>query len=153
MTRTGFAAGVLFTLAATIGLVAQSAQELYQRALVEEQANGNLTQAIALYVRAAQGAGKDRALAAKALMRMAGAHEKRGAEADAEKSYTELVRAYPEQRSEVTVAQQRLAVLRRARRVDAATPSAVTADRAPDTELAARLSALIWSGAPDATLL
>ena len=153
MRRTGFVAGVLFTLATTIGLVAQSAQELYQRALVEEQANGNLPQAIALYARAAQGAGKDRALAARALMRMAGAHEKRGAEADAEKSYSELVRAYPEQRTEVTVAQQRLAALRRARHVDAAIQSAVTADRAPDTELAARLSALIWSSAPDATLL
>ena len=152
MRRTGFVTAVLFALAMTIGLVAQSAQELYQRALVEEQANGNLAQAIALYTRAAQGAGKDRALAARALMRMAGAHEKRGAEAEAEKSYSELVRGYPEQRTEVTVAQQRLAALRRARHVDAI-QSAVTADRAPDTELAARLSALIWSGAPDATLL
>ena len=150
MKRAGFVTGVLFTLAATIGLVAQSAQELYQRALGEEQANGNLPQAIALYARAAQGAGKDRALAAKALIRMAGAHETRGAEAEAEKSYSELVRAYPEQRTEVTVAQQRLAALRRARRVDAVQSAA---DRAPDAELAARLSALIWSSAPDATLL
>jgi tetratricopeptide (TPR) repeat protein len=153
MKRTGLLIGVLFTLAATIGLVAQSAQELYQRALVEEQATGNLTQAIALYAQAAQSAGKDRALAAKALMRMAGAQEKVGAAAEAEKSYAALLRAYPEQRAEVTVAQQRLAALRRERRVDAAIQPAVTADRAPDTELAARLSALIWSAAPDATLL
>ncbi len=153
MKSTAFLIAVLFTLAATIGLVAQSAQEVYQRGLVEEQATGNLKQAIALYAQAAQIAGKDRALAAKALMRMAGAHEKLGAEADAEKSYSELLRAYPEQRTEVAVAQQRLAVLRRARRADAAIQPAATADRAPDTELAARLAAVIWSGAPDAALL
>jgi hypothetical protein len=153
MKRTGVLLAVVFTVAATIGLVAQSAQELYQRGLVEEQATGNLRQAIDLYAQAAQGAGKDRSLAAKALMRIAGAHEKLGADTDAEKSYSELLRVYPEQRTEVTVAQQRLTALRRARRVDAAIPSALTADRAPDTELAARLSALIWSGAPDAALL
>lgn len=153
MKRTGFLLGVLFTLAATIGLVAQSAQELYQRGLVEEQATGNLTQAIALYAQAAQGAGKDRALAAKALVRLGGAQEKLGAEADAEKSYAALLRAYPEQRTEVTLAQQRLAALRPARRVEDAIQPAVPADRAPDTELAARLSALIWSAAPDAALL
>lgn len=151
MKRTRFLIGVLVALAATTGLVAQSGQELYQRGLVEEQATGALKQAIALYARAAQSAGKDRALAAKALARMGGAQEKLGAEADAEKSYAELLRAYPEQRTEVTIAQQRLAALRRARRVDAAVQQA--ADRAPDTELAARLSTLIWDGAPDATLL
>jgi hypothetical protein len=153
MKRTGVLPGVLFMLATTIGLVAQSAQELYQRGLVEEQATGNLTKAIALYAQAAEGAGKDRALAARALLRMAGAQEKRGADAEAEKSYAALLGAYPEQRTEVTLAQQRLAALRRAQRVDAAIQSAVVADRAPDTELATRLSALIWSAAPDATLL
>jgi hypothetical protein len=153
MKKTGCLLGVLLTLAATISLVAQSAQELYQRGLVQEQATGNLTQAIALYAQAAQGAGKDRALAAKALVRMAGAQEKLGAEAEAQKSYAALLRAYPEQRAEATVAQQRLAALRRERRVDAAVQSAVMADRALDNELARRLSALIWSAAPDATLL
>lgn len=153
MRRTGFVLGVLFTLAATISLVAQNAQELYQRALVQEQANGNLAQAIALYAQAVQSAGKDRALAAKALMRMAGAHEKLGAQAEAEKAYAALLRAYPEQRAEVAIAQQRLAVIGRERRVDAVVQSAVVADRAPDTELAARLAALIWSSAPDPTLL
>ena len=153
MKRSGFLLGILFTLAATIGLVAQNAQELYQRGLVQEQANGNLQQAIALYAQAAQSAGKDRALAAKALTHMAGAHEKLGREAEAEKAYAELLRAYPEQRAEAAIAQQRLAVLRRARRVDAVIQSVVPADRAPDSELAARLAALIWSGTPDATLL
>ena len=153
MRKRDFFFGVLFTLVATIGLVAQSAQELYQRGLVQEQATGNLQQAVALYAQAAQSAGRDRALAAKALTRMAGAQEKLGFEAEAEKSYDELLRAYPEQREEVTSARQRLTALRRARRVDAVVQAAVTADRAPDTELAARLATLIWSAAPDATLL
>ena len=153
MRTTGFLVGVLVTIAATIGLVAQSAQELYQRGLVQEQAVGNLQQAIVLYAQAAQGAGKDRALAARALVRMGGAQEKLGAETEAEKSYAELLRVYPEQRAEVAIARQRVTALQRARRVDAVVQPAVAADRAPDTELAARLSSLIWSGAPDATLL
>ena len=153
MKRTGLFAGVLVTLAATISLVAQSAQEVYQRGLVQEHSVGNLQEAIALYAQAAQGAGKDRALAARALVRMGGAQEKLGAETDAEKSYAELLRVYPEQRAEVAIARQRVTALRRARRVDAAVQPPVAANRASATELAARLSALIWSGAPDATLL
>ena len=47
MTR--LALGLLLTLAVSNGVVAQSAQELYQRGLVQEHGNGNLQQAIALY--------------------------------------------------------------------------------------------------------
>ena len=65
--------GVLLAVAVSIAVAAQSAQELYQRGLVQEHANGDLKQAIALYVQAAKMAGTDRALAAKALVRMAGA--------------------------------------------------------------------------------
>ena len=93
-----------------------SAQELYQRGLVQEHANGDLKQAIALYAQAAQTAGSDRALAAKALIRMAGSQEKLGADAEAASAYAELVRAYPEQRAEVAIAQERLTALRRATR-------------------------------------
>ena len=102
------------------GLVAQSAQELYQRGLVQEHANGDLKQAIALYAQAAQAAGRDRALAAKALIRMAGSQEKLGADAEAASAYAEVVRAYPEQRAEVAIAQERLTALRRATRAGAA---------------------------------
>ena len=48
------ALAVLLMLAVPVGLVAQSAQELYQRGLVQEHANGDLKQAIALYAQAAQ---------------------------------------------------------------------------------------------------
>jgi hypothetical protein len=40
---------VLLALMMSIGLSAQSAQELYQRGLVQEHAKGDLPQAIALY--------------------------------------------------------------------------------------------------------
>jgi hypothetical protein len=118
--RTGWLPGLLLVLAASISLVAQSAQELYQRGLVQEHANGDLKQAIALYLQAAQTAGSDRALAAKALIRVAGSHEKLGGEAEAANAYAELVRAYPEQRAEVAIAQDRLRALRQAPREEAA---------------------------------
>jgi tetratricopeptide (TPR) repeat protein len=108
MTRTALPACLLLTLAVSIGLIAQSAaqsapsgasaQELYQRGLVQEHAQGDLQQAIALYAQAARMAGSDRALAAKALIRMAGSQQKLGANADAARAYAEVVRAYPEQR-------------------------------------------------------
>jgi hypothetical protein len=120
MTRTGWVLAVLLTLTVPIGLVAQSAQELYQRGLVQEHANGDLKRAIALYAQAAQTAGSDRALAAKALIRMAGSEEKRGEDAEAARVYAELVRAYPEQRAEVAVAEDRLRALRQALRAGAA---------------------------------
>jgi hypothetical protein len=120
MTRRGLLLGALLTLAVSIDLVAQSAQELYQRGLVQEHATGDLQQAIMLYAQAAQTAGRDRALAAKALIRMAGSQERLGQDAEAANAYAGLVRAYPEQRAEVTIAQERLTALRRATRAGAA---------------------------------
>ena len=46
--------------------VPQNALELFQKGLVQEQAVGNLTEAIQLFERAATEAGGDRELAAKA---------------------------------------------------------------------------------------
>ncbi len=155
--RTGLIRGLLLSLAVSVGLAAQSAQELYQRGLVQEHAKGDLHQAIALYAQAAQKAGRDRALAAKALIRVGGSQEKRGGHGEAASAYTEVVRAYPEQRAEVAIAQERLTALRRATRAGGLKTSAHLApaavERAPDTELAARLATFLWSGAPDARLL
>jgi hypothetical protein len=89
-----------------------SALELFQRALVQELAAGNLPEAIELYQLAAKEAGGNRVLAARALVRAAGAHEKLGQPAAAE-LYTEVLRTYPEQRDQVALAQTRLAALRR----------------------------------------
>ena len=79
---------------------------------MEEQANGDLKKAIALYRQAAQAGNQDRGLAARALMRVAGAQEKLGRQADAVSAYAEVVRVYPEQRAEVAIAQGRLTALR-----------------------------------------
>jgi hypothetical protein len=126
MTRRGLLLAALITLAVPFGLIAQSAQELYQRGLVQEHANGDLKQAIAMYARAAQAAGSDRALAAKALIRMAGSQEKLGEKAEAANAYAELVRAYPEQRAEVAIAQDRLRALRQAPHAGAAATRAAS---------------------------
>ncbi len=121
-----FAVAVLLALAVPVGLGAQSPQELYQRGLVQEHANGDLKQAIALYRQAAQTAGSDRALAAKALIRLAGSEEKLGADEAAASTYAELVRAYPEQRAEVAAAQERLRTLRETTRAGAARARAIS---------------------------
>jgi tetratricopeptide (TPR) repeat protein len=105
--------GILLSLALSLVLVAQTAQELYQRGLVQEHSEGNLNEAIKLYSQAEKTAGKNRALAAKALIRLAGCEEKLGHEAKAADAYAEVVRMYPEQRTESAIAEDRLSHLRR----------------------------------------
>jgi Protein of unknown function (DUF1592)/Protein of unknown function (DUF1588)/Protein of unknown function (DUF1585) len=112
MTRKGVLPGLLVMLALSVSLTAQQATELYQRGLLQEHAIGHLEDAIALYTRAARAAGADRALGARALVRAAGAYEKLGRTADAANGYAEVMRTYPEQRAEVSLAQKRLDILR-----------------------------------------
>jgi Protein of unknown function (DUF1592)/Protein of unknown function (DUF1588)/Protein of unknown function (DUF1585) len=105
-------APLLMLLLVTAGKAApQSALELYQRGLVQEQATGNLTDAIALFREAAQKSSTDRSLAAWALIHAAGAYEKLG-NAAASGLYAEIVRTYPEQREQVALAQSRLTALK-----------------------------------------
>src|SRR5262245_57983531 len=110
MTRV--ALGVVLILGLSLALLGQNAQELYQRGLVQEQAAGNLKQAIELYLQAAKEAGNDRKLAAKALIRAAGSQEKLD-QPEAVELYAEVMRVYPEQREQARVAQARVAALRR----------------------------------------
>jgi hypothetical protein len=144
---------VLCVAALSIVMAAQSAQELYQRALVQEHSSGDLNKAIALFAQVAQTAGTDRALAAKALVRMGLSQEKRGADKDAEHTYYDLVRTYPEQKAEITVAEDRLKALRRTAKLGATADVLPATDRAGDAELAHRLAAFLWSDAPDAQLV
>jgi Protein of unknown function (DUF1592)/Protein of unknown function (DUF1588)/Protein of unknown function (DUF1585) len=104
--------GILIVLSVSITLLSESPRETYQRALVQEQAAGNLKEAIALYRSAAAEAGSDRSLAAKALIRAAGAEEKLR-DPHALESYMEILRTYSEQKEQVVIAQTRLAALRR----------------------------------------
>src|SRR5437870_2098129 len=105
--------GFLVVVGLPLVLLGQNAQEIYQRGLVQEQAAGNLKQAIELYLLAAKEAGKDRTLAAKALIRAAGSEEKLG-QPEAAEVYAEVIRTYPEQREQARVAQAKIALLRRA---------------------------------------
>jgi len=152
MTRVRVLSGILLAVALSIGASAQSAQELYQRGLVQEQANGDLVQAIDFYSEAVRTAGKDRALAARALIRVGRAREKLGQLAEAVKAYTEVVRVYPEQRAEAAIAQERLTALRGASRVELA-PTQTPVERVDDAQLATRMATFLWRGAPDADLL
>jgi hypothetical protein len=103
--------GVLLVLGLSLSLLSQNAQEIYQRGLVQEQAAGKLPEAIELYLQVAKEAGKDRTLAAKALIRAAGAKEKLG-QPEAADLYSEVLRVYPEQRDQAQQAKMRLASLR-----------------------------------------
>lgn len=109
--KAGFAIGL--SLALSLALMAQNAQELYQRGLVQEHSKGDLNEAIKLYSQVAKTAGNDRALAAKALIRIASSEEKRGHQTQAADAYAEVARSYPEQRAEASLAQDRLNQLRR----------------------------------------
>jgi tetratricopeptide (TPR) repeat protein len=109
-----FILAVLLALSASLALLGQNAQETYQRGLVQEQATGNLPEAIKLYSQALKSAGKDRALAARALIRIAGAQEKLGRQSEAADAYAEILQSYPEQREQAVLAQERLDALRRA---------------------------------------
>ena len=110
--RIGLLAIALTVLGSAPGLT-QSGQDLFQQALVKEQADGDLRAAIALYQRIVQDFAGDRALAAKALVQLGRCHEKLGgAEANAaRKAYERIVQQYPEQKDLVTQARARLAAL------------------------------------------
>ena len=84
---------------------------MYQRALALERADGNLRDAIQLYERVAKPEfASDRALAARALVRIAECYEKLG-QRDAAKVYERVVREFADQAESVTVARARLSAL------------------------------------------
>lgn len=92
---------------ATFALAAETPQELFEKALVKERSEGNLKEAIQLYQRAAASAGKDRALAAKALIEEGECYRKLG-DAEARKLFERVVRDYSDQKEAVALARARL---------------------------------------------
>jgi Tol biopolymer transport system component len=79
-------------------------------AIEKEEVDGDLQGAIDLYKKIVAHNGGNRAVAAKALLRLGGCYEKLGQE-EARKIYQELVADYPEQQQEVAAARQRLAAI------------------------------------------
>jgi len=106
---------VVVTLAVLGGalVLTQSGQDLFQQALVKEQADGDLRGAIAIYQRIVRDFASDRTLAAKALVQMGRCYEKLGqAEAsEARKAYERVVREFGEQKDLAAEARARLAGL------------------------------------------
>jgi len=90
--------------------LAETGNELFQKALVKERSEGNLKEAIKLYQQVVDKYGKDRALAARALMAIGESQEKLG-EAEARKTYERIVKEFADQRGSVEQASQRLAGL------------------------------------------
>jgi tetratricopeptide (TPR) repeat protein len=113
-------AGVVFAVAA---LAADSGAELFQKAVTQERAAGNLEEAIKLYQRVAKEFASDRPLAAKALVQAARCYEKLGQD-KAVRIYEQVARDYGDQREFPATANARLAVLRQGER--AAEPVTMT---------------------------
>lgn len=103
---------LLLALVLTAGSAAtsaQSADDLFQKALAAERADGNLREAIRLYEQVVKTT-SDRALAARALVRMAESHLKLG-DADARSIFERVVREFADQPDAAGQARSRLAAL------------------------------------------
>ena len=118
---------VIALAAVPLVLAAQSGNDLFQKALSKERAEGQLTEAIALYERIVKEFGSDRPLAAKALLQMGRCYERLG-KSEALQSYERLLREYGDQRAIADDARTRLAAL--AGRDAAARNDAVARQRA-----------------------
>ncbi len=117
-------AGLVFGLASA--LAAESGAELFQKAVTQERAAGNLEEAIKLYQRVAKEFASDRPLAAKALVQAAHCYELLGQDKQdkAVQLYEQIARDFGDQRQPVETARAKLAALRQANR--AAAPATMT---------------------------
>jgi len=115
---------VALTLLVSTPVLAQTGHDLFQQALVMEQAEGNLQEAIQLYERVVQEFGGDRPLAARALVQMGKCHEKMGSQ-EAEKAYQRVVRDYADQSEFVAQARELLANMRGAAQGGAEQPRGI----------------------------
>jgi Tol biopolymer transport system component len=104
----------LFTLVLLLALgaqmaPAQSGYDLYQKALVKERAEGNVEEAILLYQRIAREFAGNRALAAKAQLRLGLLYERLGRKAVAQQAFRTVVNRYPDIEDVAPQARARLA--------------------------------------------
>ena len=94
-------------LLALVALAAETPQELFEKGLVKERSEGNLKEAIQFFERAAETSGKDRALAAKALLEAGECHRKLG-DAEARTIFERVIRDYADQKEAVEEARARV---------------------------------------------
>lgn len=88
----------------------QDPEVQFQRAVQLETIEGNLDAAIDLYQQVIKNNGNNRAIAARALLRLGGCYEKQG-NAQASKAYELLLRDYADQSEQAKEAKSRLAAL------------------------------------------
>lgn len=91
-------------------LFSQNFQELYQKALIKEEGEGALLEAIDIYNQIVEDKNAEPLLQAKALIHVGYCYEKLGM-TEATKAYQRLVKNFPGQKSEVTIARERLSHL------------------------------------------
>jgi hypothetical protein len=120
-------AGLMFGVAA---FGAETGAELFQKAVTQERAAGNLEEAIKLYQRVATEFASDRALAAKALVQEARCYEKLGQD-KALKLYEQVARDFKDQREPAATASARLATLRQGNRAAVSTAMTLRKIEAP----------------------
>jgi len=91
----------------------QSAEELYQSGLYQEEVQGNLQSAIEVYERILEQFSDNRAVNARAQLHIGLCYEKLGL-TEAQQAYQRVIDGYPERQDEVAVARERLARLTQA---------------------------------------
>jgi TolA-binding protein len=94
-------------------LAADQGAELFQKAVTQEQAAGNLHEATRLYQKVAKDYASNRPLAAKALIQIGRCYEKLG-ESEATKFYQQVARDFSDQREYAETARTRLAAMKSA---------------------------------------
>jgi len=95
---------------------AQTAEELFPKAIQLEEVKGELEQAIEVYQSIVTRFPENRAIAAKAQFHIGLCYEKLGLK-EAQKAYQKVVDSYPEQTEVVKVANEKLSILLRAKEV------------------------------------
>jgi Tol biopolymer transport system component len=99
--------------AASAAYAQQTAEELYQAGLYQEEVQGNLETAIDVYRQILEDFSDNRTVGAKALLHIGLCYEKLGLR-EARQAYQGVISDYPEAAQEVAVARQRLASLTQA---------------------------------------
>jgi len=95
------------------GAVQQSAEQLYQAGLYQEEVGGDLQKAVDLYLRILKEFPGNREVAAKAQLHLGLCYEKLGLK-QAQEAYQRVIDQYPEQGEAVKAAKEKLSILLRA---------------------------------------
>ncbi|MCJ7680417.1 MAG: tetratricopeptide repeat protein, partial [Candidatus Aminicenantes bacterium] len=113
MKKNSMVLAVFVVLALSLGIFAvQSGQDLFQKALAKERAEGNLEEAITLYQKVIDES-QDTALKAQAQLRIGLCHEKLGQKnsKQAQDAFQKVVDNFPTQSDEVRIAREKLSLL------------------------------------------